>query len=87
MEQEVKKNNRSFEGEVISAKMNKTAVVLVTRTVQHKTYLKLYKISRKFKAHDEKNECHVGDIVEIRECRPVSKDKRWMVVKVVQKAK
>ncbi|KKQ78386.1 MAG: 30S ribosomal protein S17 [Parcubacteria group bacterium GW2011_GWC2_38_7] len=81
METVAKKISRRFEGEVVSTKMEKTAVVLVARTVRHKKYLKQYKVSRKFKAHDEKNECKVGDRVEIRECRPMSKDKKCIFVK------
>ncbi len=86
MEKTANKLIRNFEGEVVSAKMDKTAVVLVSRTVKHKKYLKQYKVSRKFKAHDPKNECSIGDLVEIRECRPVSKDKKWKIVKVIKKA-
>jgi small subunit ribosomal protein S17 len=84
MEQATKKINRRFEGEVVSTSMNKTAVVLVARTVRHKKYLKQYTVSRKYKVHDEKNQCRVGDKVEIKECRPVSKDKRWTIVSKVK---
>jgi len=84
MEQATKKISRRFEGEVISTSMNKTAVVLVARTIRHKKYLKQYVVSRKYKAHDEKNEYRVGDKVEIKECRPISKDKRWIIVRKVK---
>lgn len=73
--------NRSFTGVVVSTKMEKTATVLIERTVKHKKYLKQYTVSKKFKAHDEKNEYKVGDKVLIEECRPMSKDKRWRIIK------
>lgn len=75
------KISRRFDGQVISTAMTKTATVLVTRTVRHKVYGKQYTVSRKFKAHDEKQSCRVGDKVTIEECRPFSKDKRWRVIK------
>ena len=84
MEQATRKINRRFEGEVVSTSMNKTAVVLVARTVRHKKYMKQYTVSRKYKVHDEKNQCKVGERVEIKECRPVSRDKRWTVVSKVK---
>ncbi len=74
---------RQHSGIVVSVKMNKTVVVLVERIVKHKTYLKQYRVSKKYKAHDEKNECQVDDKVIIEECRPLSKDKRWRVIKRV----
>ena len=70
-------------GEVISNKMHKTVVVRVERIKEHKKYKKRYKVHKKYKAHDEKNEYQVGDKVIIEECRPISKDKRWRVVKKV----
>jgi small subunit ribosomal protein S17 len=73
-------------GQVVSDKMDKTAVVAVTRLVRHPMYSRFVKRTTKFKAHDEKNECHVGDVVRITETRPLSKDKRWRVVEVVRKA-
>lgn len=73
-------------GQVVSDKMDKTAVVAVTRLVKHPMYSRFVKRTTKFKAHDEKNECHVGDVVRITETRPLSKDKRWRVVEVVRKA-
>jgi len=84
MEQSTKKVVRVIEGEVVSTKMDKTAVVLVTRTIRHKKYLKQYLVSKKYKAHDAKNEYKVGDRVEIRESRPMSKDTRWIIVKKVK---
>jgi small subunit ribosomal protein S17 len=73
-------------GQVVSDKMDKTAVVAVTRLVRHSMYSRFVKRTTKFKAHDEKNECHVGDVVRIMETRPLSKDKRWRVVEVVKRS-
>lgn len=73
-------------GTVISDKMDKTVVVAVETSVRHKVYGKTVKRTYKLKAHDEKNECHEGDRVEVMETRPLSKDKRWRVVKIVEKA-
>ena len=75
---------RKLEGEVTSDKMDKTIVVLVTSIKTHSKYKKQYKSSKKYKAHDEKNEYIVGDKVIIQECRPISKDKRWLVIKKVK---
>ena len=74
-------------GKVVSNKMDKTIVVAVKDSVQHPLYKKIMKRTVKFKAHDEKNECGVGDRVEIMETRPISKDKRWRVVEIIEKAK
>lgn len=71
---------RKFEGEVVSDKMAKTIVVLVERTKIHPLYKKRYKVSRKYKVHDPKEEYKVGDKVNFVECRPLSKDKRWRVL-------
>ncbi len=73
-------------GEVVSDKMNKTAVVAVTRLVRHAEYGRFVKRTSKFKVHDEKNECHTGDVVRIMETRPLSKDKRWRLMEIVRKA-
>ncbi|MBT7497587.1 30S ribosomal protein S17 [Candidatus Woesearchaeota archaeon] len=81
MTTENKTINRSFTGVVVSTKMDKTVTVLIERTVKHKKYLKQYTVSKKFKAHDEKNEYKVGDKVLMEECRPISKDKRWRIIK------
>ncbi|MFA6307850.1 MAG: 30S ribosomal protein S17 [Patescibacteria group bacterium] len=81
---ENKVTKRKFEGEVASDKMDKTVVVLVTSIKTHPKYKKQYKSSKKYKAHDEKNEYKVGDKVIIEECRPISKDKRWRVIKKVK---
>ncbi|MBM4137117.1 MAG: 30S ribosomal protein S17 [Nitrospira sp.] len=74
-----------YTGKVVSDKMDKTVVVAVTRLVQHPHYKKIVKRVTRFKVHDEKK-CQVGDIVNIIETRPLSKDKRWMVVDIVEKA-
>lgn len=74
-------------GKVVSDKMEKTVVVAVERLVQHQLYNKPVKQTVRFKAHDENNESHVGDTVKIMETRPLSKDKRWRVVEIVEKAK
>jgi small subunit ribosomal protein S17 len=73
-----------YSGKVVSDKMEKTVVVAVTRTFQHPLYKKTVKKITKFKAHDEANKCKTGDTVQIIECRPLSKDKRWEVIKVME---
>ena len=73
-------------GTVVSNKMDKTVVVAVETSEKHKIYGKVQKRTYKLKAHDENNECHEGDKVEVMETRPLSKDKRWRVVRVVEKA-
>ncbi len=73
-------------GTVVSNKMDKTVVVAVETNVRHKIYSKIQKRTYKLKAHDENNECQVGDKVKVMETRPLSKDKRWRVVEVVEKA-
>lgn len=74
-------------GQVVSDKMDKTIVVAIEDSVQHKLYKKIVKRTYKLKAHDENNECGIGDTVKVMECRPLSKDKRWRVVEIVEKAK
>ena len=74
-------------GLVTSDKMDKTIVVSVTTLKQHPLYGRTLKRTTKFKAHDENNECGIGDTVEIMECRPLSKDKRWRLVRIIEKAK
>ena len=74
-------------GVVVSDKMDKTIVVAVKDSVQHPLYKKIMKRTVKFKAHDEKNECGVGDRVEIMETRPISADKRWRLVQIIERAK
>lgn len=74
-------------GKVVSDKMDKTVVVIVEDRVAHKTYKKIIGRTYRLKAHDENNECRVGDIVRVMETRPLSRDKRWRVVEIVEKAK
>lgn len=74
-------------GVVVSDKMDKTIVVAVKDSVQHPLYKKIMKRTVRFKVHDENNECGVGDRVMIMETRPLSRDKRWRLVKIVEKAK
>ena len=74
-------NNKTLKGIVVSDKMDKTVVVAVTRFVKHPKYQKYLKITKKFKAHDESNEVKVGATVNLRQTRPISKDKRFEVVK------
>ena len=74
-------------GKVVSDKMDKTVVVIVEDRVAHKTYKKIIGRTYRLKAHDENNECRNGDIVRVMETRPLSRDKRWRVVEIVEKAK
>ena len=74
-------------GVVVSDKMEKTIVVAIEDSVRHPLYKKIIKRTIKLKAHDENNECAIGDRVEIMETRPLSKDKRWRLVQVIEKAK
>ena len=74
-------------GKVVSDKMDKTIVVAVEDHVKHPLYNKIVKRTYKLKAHDENNECGMGDIVKVMETRPLSKDKRWRLVSIVEKAK
>lgn len=74
-------------GTVVSDKMDKTVVVAIEDNVKHPLYKKIIKRTTKFKAHDENNECGIGDKVEIMETRPLSKDKRWRVTEIIAKAK
>ncbi|MCI7003405.1 MAG: 30S ribosomal protein S17 [Eubacteriales bacterium] len=85
----LERNNRpTRQGTVVSAgKMDKTVVVSIVENVKHPLYKKVVKRTTKFKAHDEKNECRVGDVVEIMETRHLSKDKYHRVVRIVEKAK
>jgi small subunit ribosomal protein S17 len=78
--------DKTYTGKVVSNKMDKTVVVAITRHFQHPAYKKIVKKVSKFKVHDEKNECRVGDNVKIIETRPVSKDKRWLVLEILNKA-
>ena len=74
-------------GRVVSNKMDKTIVVAIEDRVKHPLYKKIMKNTYKLKAHDEMNECGIGDTVEVMETRPLSKDKRWRLVEIIEKAK
>ena len=74
-------------GKVVSNKMDKTIVVAIEDSVKHPVYSKVIKNTYKLKAHDEKNECGIGDKVKVMETRPLSKDKRWRLVEIIEKAK
>ena len=84
-------NARTFRktmiGQVVSDKMDKTIVVAVKDSYQHPLYKKTMKRTYKLKAHDENNECGIGDTVEVMETRPLSKDKRWRLINIIEKAK
>lgn len=82
----VAKRKKVLIGTVVSDKMEKTAVVNVIRTVQHPLYKKTVKKSKRYKIHDEGNECQTGDQVRLIECKPISKDKCWRLLEVVTKA-
>ena len=82
------RNMRKVEiGKVVSDKMDKTIVVAIQNSVRHKLYNKIVKRTLRVKAHDENNECGIGDSVKIMETRPLSRDKRWRLVKITEKAK
>ena len=74
-------------GKVVSDKMDKTIVVATEKLVAHPLYKKQIKMTKKYKAHDEDNQCKIGDIVKIMETRPLSKDKRWRLVEILQEVK
>lgn len=85
--QERSEERREWVGHVVSNKMNKTVVVAVDRLVRHPFYRKVMRRVTKLKAHDEQNACQVGDRVRVIETRPISKDKHWRVVQIVEKGK
>lgn len=78
---------RTLIGQVISDKMDKTVTILVERRVKHPLYGKYVRRSTKLHAHDEGNECHVGDLVSIRQCRPLSKTKSWRLHEIIERAR
>lgn len=80
-------SSRTVQGRVVSNKMDKTITIAVERTVKHPIYGKFIKRTTKLHAHDETNQCNEGDVVTVRECRPMSKSKNWMLVAIVTKAK
>ena len=77
---------RTLTGKVVSDKMDKSITVLSERRVKHPKYGKFVRKSSKIHAHDERNECHEGDVVTIEECRPISKTKAWRLVQVIERA-
>ncbi len=85
--EEIRNNRRTKVGVVVSDKMDKTCVVAVTNNVKHPIYKKVVKITKKFKAHDENNECKVGDTVEIAETRPISKTTHFRILRIIERAK
>ncbi len=80
-------SKRTLSGRVVSDKMDKTITVLVERKVRHPLYGKIITRSKKYHAHDEKNEFHDGDVVMIEECRPIAKTKAWRATKLIEKAR
>ena len=84
---EIRGYRKTRTGVVVSDKMDKTVVVAIKTKVRHPLYGKMVNRARKFKVHDENNECGVGDTVKIMETRPISKDKRWRLVEILEKAK
>jgi small subunit ribosomal protein S17 len=83
----LKKKRKTATGQVVSNKMDKTIVVSIGRKKLHKLYKKYITVTKKIKAHDEKNECSIGDIVKVVETRPLSKDKNWRLVEILEKVK
>jgi small subunit ribosomal protein S17 len=79
------KNTRTLVGKVVSDKRTKTITVLIERRTKHELYGKIVARTSKYHAHDENNECKMGDVVEISECRPISKTKAWVVTRLVEK--
>jgi small subunit ribosomal protein S17 len=80
-------SRRTLTGQIVSDKMDKTVVVATETLVRHPLYGRTIRRTTRFKAHDETNECGMGDTVEIQECRPLSREKRWRVSRIVEKAK
>ena len=80
-------NRKTRVGKVVSDKMEKTIVVAIVDSVKHPLYKKIVKRTYKLKAHDENNECRIGDKVKVMETRPLSKDKRWRLVEIIEKAR
>lgn len=84
---EKKPNKKVYVGQVVSDKMDKTIVVAISTKTLHPLYKKYVKQTKKVKAHDERNEAHVGDTVKVIECRPLSKEKSWRLTDIVERAK
>lgn len=87
MSEERTTSRKTRVGKVVSDKMDKTIVVIVEDRVAHPLYKKIVKRTSRLKAHDEQNECSIGDKVKVMETRPLSKDKRWRLVEIIEKAK
>ena len=87
MTENVRAFRKTMIGQVVSDKMDKTIVVALEDSVRHPLYKKTLKRTYKLKAHDEHNECGIGDTVEVMETRPLSKDKRWRLIRIIEKAK
>ena len=84
-EQAAASDNRTLQGRVVSDKMDKTVTVVIERRVKHPLYGKFVRRSTKVHAHDENNECRIGDVVVVEQCRPISKTKSWRFVKLVER--
>lgn len=82
----MREQRRALVGTVTSDKMDKTVVVTIERVTRHPLYGKVLRRNKKYKAHDAENHCQVGDVVRIRECRPISKDKKFFVEEILQRA-
>jgi small subunit ribosomal protein S17 len=82
----MRENRKVLTGRVVSNKMQKTVVVEVKRTTRHRLYGKVITVSKRYKAHDEENTCQVGDLVRIVESRPISREKRWVVGAILERA-
>ncbi len=80
-------NRKQVVGKVVSNKMEKTIVVEIETMKKHRLYKKFIKFTKRIKSHDEKNECSIGDIVKVEETRPISKDKRYRLIQIVEKVK
>ena len=87
MEAKTKPTKRVLTGQVVSDKMDKTIVVAIRRRKLHRLYKKFVNMTKKVKAHDQGNECKIGDTVRVIECRPLSKDKRWRLLEIVERAR
>ena len=84
--QAIPKGRKTMVGQVVSDKMDKTVVVVVERKFNHSMFGKVVRVNKKYKVHDEKNECKIGDTIQICECRPLSKKKRWRLLGISKKA-
>lgn len=85
-EEQTEKRRQRRQGRIVSDRMDKTVVVMVTTKIRHPRYKKFIKRRVKYKAHDETNDCRMNDTVEIEETRPLSKEKRWRVIRIVERA-